>query len=359
MTYPALATALDQARPSILQAYRQRLAASGSPLVSNDSIWGQARAQADAIITDIVDVLRGVEVDFAYRAEVLSETIGHSRAADNIHQDVSLRAAGTLFREVIRVSSDLVVRVGSDQAQAMPMISIALNDSLNARVRQGAASYASFLLGKVHLAQVEERRRIARDLHDRIASEASVAHRQLELATLYAGQPERAGEAVTAATEAIGMVLSGLRQLTSDLRLVHPLENLEVALKRFVGSLGDEQSRVTVRINGDESWAEPVVLDETFLIVREAMRNALTHTQQASVIARVDIAPHALAALVYDNGGGFDQAALTSTQRSGLASMQERAALIGGSLTVTSTAGAGTVVRLLVPLGGERFEQPD
>lgn len=359
MVYSRLADALDQARPEILRAYEERLVAENSPLVRGQSVWSQAKDQADAIVTDVVDVLRGVNVDFASRAELLSERIGQSRAADNIHQNASLRAAGVLFREVMQVSSGLIKRIGSDPVQAMQMVSIALNDSLNARVRQGAASYASFLLTKVHLAQLDERRRIARDLHDRVGSEASLAQRQLELAEQFAGQPDRARGAVTAATQAVSSVLTGLRQLTSDLRLVHPTENLEIALKRFCGGLGAEQSRVTVRVSGDEAWADPAVLDETFLIVREAMRNALVHTQRSSVFARVDIAPHELAALVFDNGSGFDSEAADSQRGSGLASMHERAALIGGSLTVSSTLGAGTSVRLLVPLGGERRDPTD
>ncbi len=352
MVYAQLAEALNRARPAILLAYERRLADEGSPLVRDPSVWSQAREQAEAIVTDVVDVLRGIDVDFASRAEMLSEIIGQSRAADNIHQNASLRAAGLLFREVVQVGSVLVNEFEPESIDAMQTISVALNDSLNARVRQGAAAYASFLLNKVHLAQVEERRRIARDLHDRVGSEASGAYRQLELAAVH-GIPGQSGEAVAAATQAISSVLAGLRQVTSDLRLTQPLENLEIALKRYVSGL-DGESQVAIRVSGDEAWADPVVLDETFLIVREALRNALAHTDRASVVARVDIAPHELAALVSDNGAGFDQARLASSTGSGLASMQERAALIGGSLTVTSAPGAGTAVRLLVPLGGER-----
>src|SRR3954449_11080658 len=76
VVYMQLAEALDKARPAILRAYEGRLAAEGSPLVSGQSVWSQAKDQADAIVTDVIDVLRGIDVDFASRAEMLSEIIG-------------------------------------------------------------------------------------------------------------------------------------------------------------------------------------------------------------------------------------------------------------------------------------------
>ena len=352
VSYRETAAALDAARTEILQGYEVSLREKGSPLLANALAWQQAQAQAQAIVTDIVDSLRGQLVDFGGRAELLSEQIGESRAAQNIHQNASLQAAGLLFREVLQVSA-VLLRGTPHAGPAMEVISIALNDSLNARVREAAAAYASFLLNRVHLAQVEERRRIARDLHDRVGSGASVAYRRLELASVVCkDEPERWEAEAADVLDAVGTVLTGLRQLTADLRLVEPLESLELALRRFVDSVGADGARLTIRVSGDESWATPAVLDEVFLIVREATRNALRHNDIATVMVRVDIAPHELSARVYDNGYGFVADAVSGG--SGLSTMAERAALIAGTLSVSSTPGAGTGVTLLVPLGGER-----
>jgi len=355
-TFAAIGAALEQARPSILEAYFVSLADKANPLVLVDDAWQQAREQADAIITDVVSVLTGREVDYVRRAEMLSGEIGVARAAHNIHQSASLEAASILFRTILQAGSAATSH-SPDPAGAMAAMVGVLNDSLTARVRQGAASYASFLLDSVHNAQVAERRRIARDLHDRIGAEAAVAHRQLEYALFTGADGARIDqEPVSAALESIKSVLGGLRQLTTELRLTEGLDSLETALRRFAeGSRPGDNSEVIVRVSGDESWAPPIVLDETFVIMREAVRNALQHNDQVRVVVTIDIAPNSLSARVSDDGAGF-RTADRSSSSSGVDTMAERAALLGGRLEISSSHGDGTTVRLFVPLEYRAFD---
>src|SRR5256885_47079 len=63
---------------------------------------------------------------------------------------------------------------------------------------------------------------------------------------------------------------------------------------------------VRLRGNGDQSWAAGTVIDETFMIIREALRNAITHGAPRQVLIRVDLAPHELRARIDDDGRGFD-----------------------------------------------------
>lgn len=354
--YAAIGAALEEARQSILAAYFAGLADKGNPLVVVDDAWQQARAQADAIITDVVTALSGHEVDYVRRAEMLSGAIGVARAEHNIHQSASLEAASILFRTILDAGSAATSR-SPDPVGAMATMVVVLNDSLTARVRQGAASYASFLLNSVHDAQVAERRRIARDLHDRVGAGAAVAYRQLEYAVLTGADGGRIDqESVSTALESVASVLGGLRQLTTELRLTEPLDSLEIALRRFAEeSRPDGNSEVIVRVSGDESWAPPVVLDETFLIVREAVRNALQHNDEVRVLVTVDIAPNSLSAGVYDDGTGFGVAD-RSGPSSGVDTMAERAALLGGRLDISSSHGDGTAVRLFVPLDSSRTD---
>jgi signal transduction histidine kinase len=111
-------------------------------------------------------------------------------------------------------------------------------------------------------------------------------------------------------------------------------------------------------VSGDERWAPLPVIDEAFLIIREAIRNALAHGSPRLVVIGIALAPHDLLARVEDDGIGFaaGPARDPRTAGTGLVSMRERAAVLGGRLRIASTPGQGTVVELLVPLPGHRDE---
>jgi signal transduction histidine kinase len=86
-------------------------------------------------------------------------------------------------------------------------------------------------------------------------------------------------------------------------------------------------------------------------VTREAVRNALTHARPRTVVARVDIAPTDVRAVVEDDGVGFDAEADLSAQRgAGLISMRERTLLLGGELVITSGPTDGTQVQVWIPL---------
>lgn len=226
-----------------------------------------------------------------------------------------------------------------------------LEESLSRRVRESADSYHSFLLNLVREAQEEERRRIARELHDRIGHGISVAHQQLALSEAYrAADAARASAKIGVVQQAIQETMENLRQLTSELHPQTPVRSLEKSLIGFLEEVENDDVSVVLDVSGDESWAEPQVRDEAFLIVREAVRNALTHGNPLMVLVRVNIAPHELSASVQDNGCGFDPAAARGRGGVGMTSMRERAELLDGQVVITSEAGQGCLVELFMPL---------
>jgi signal transduction histidine kinase len=95
----------------------------------------------------------------------------------------------------------------------------------------------------------------------------------------------------------------------------------------------------------------PQVETVAYRIIQEALTNVARHARAASVTVRLWAEPAALGVLVEDTGLGFDvDAALAARASSGLSGMQERAALLGGTLTLESTPGAGTQITLELPL---------
>jgi signal transduction histidine kinase len=162
------------------------------------------------------------------------------------------------------------------------------------------------------------------------------------------------------AKEAIAEGMRRLRAVTSDLRQ-DSVRNLEKALIEYIDSAAGDATvpaDVRLRVSGDETWASPAVIGEAFLILREAIRNALRHASPRLVLIGVALAPHELHAWVEDDGRGFVPAnrAGPVPAGNGLISMRERAALLGGRLTIVSVPGRGTHVGLLVPLPGHRDE---
>ena len=94
----------------------------------------------------------------------------------------------------------------------------------------------------------------------------------------------------------------------------------------------------------------PDVRHNIFLIVKEALTNALKHAGGGEVHVMAKVSGDTLEISVQDEGKGFDPASLAESRRNGLGNMRRRAEAIGGRLELRSTPGAGTTVRLVVTL---------
>ncbi|MGC5015523.1 sensor histidine kinase [Streptosporangium sp. DT93] len=276
-----------------------------------------------------------------------------------MHPKASLEAGSLFFRAALRHLTCRITEAYEYPADVIVLAIGGMEESLSQRVRESADGYHSFLLNQVQEKQEEERRRIARDLHDRIGHGVSVAHQQLALSEVYRPvDAARAGAKIGLAQQAVRETMENLRQITSELHPQIPVRSLEKSLLGFLETVEDEVVSVRLDVNGDESWARPRVLDEAFLIVREAVRNALGHGRPKAVLVRVNIAPHELSASVQDNGRGFDPGRPREHGGVGLTSMRERAELLGGRVLISSGPGNGCLVELFLPLqrraGAER-----
>lgn len=348
---PAIADALESRRDSVLATYRSRLGTVGNALALDGGWLGQAVAQASQIIDDVAESLRSGRVQVDERSIDLAWEIGAARAQTRVPPADSLRAAMELFELVLEAV--LESAVGWPEATAAVLTATrTLQRSIMTRIRWASEAYVSFLLDQVHQVQLAERRRIARELHDRVGGSASVVVRNLELTTAYADtSPMRARTKLGVAHRASVQTLDAIRGVATDLRLESKVDNLERALRAFLDAMAVGDMTVDVTVSGDEAWVPAAALDEVFLVIREAMRNAFDHAAAGTVLSHVDIAPHEIRAWVTDDGVGFDPGeSVTSGRGSGLASMRERVELLGGKLSLSSVPGRGTRVEALIPL---------
>jgi signal transduction histidine kinase len=146
------------------------------------------------------------------------------------------------------------------------------------------------------------------------------------------------------------------RGLSRELRSTSAEEGLEVALSELLSVSVPQGIRSWVLMEGDESPIPPHVRDELFLILREGIRNAVTHSGSSAIVVKVDITEDRVRAAVEDDGQGFEPGEEeTRAGGTGLASMKERATLLGGTVNLASTLNEGTRVEILLPLpGGKR-----
>ncbi|HZR52026.1 MAG TPA: ATP-binding protein [Streptosporangiaceae bacterium] len=346
-------------RAAILESYTESLVALHSPLVAEPRARQQVLANGSDIITDVVESVRAdsVQIDESYKR--LAWTIGETRAGSELSPADSLRAAMIFFNVTV---GTLTPHVAEDDGllHAFMIAMLALNESINMRIREASLSYTGYLLDRIHRAHLDERHRIARELHDRLGEGVSGALRQLELSELATpGQPVDPAQHTTLARNALTEAMVRLRLVISDLRK-DPVTSLEKALTDYIAAAAPERD-VRLRVSGDETWAAPTVLDEVFMIIREALRNAIAHGSPRLVLIAVQMAPHELRARVEDDGRGFDLQSYSSrdpAESAGLVTMRERAALVGGSLSLSSSPGQGTHVELVVPLPGRRDAEP-
>jgi signal transduction histidine kinase len=343
-------------RSAILASFAARLEDPQSPLAADPASREQAMVIAAEITADMVARIHGDDNAGDDRREVLAWLTGAVRTNSQLSPADLLRTAVGFFD--VTVSS--LARYVKDEPELLPCFTaavLALDESTSRRINEAIVTHTGYLLERVNQAHIDERMRIARDLHDRLGEGLSIALRQLELHEIdSARDPATPPTRATVAKEAVTDAMGRLRAVTTDLRQ-DPVRSLETALVKYLDSAAAD-AEVRLRVSGDEGWAPPAVLDEAYQIIREALRNAFTHGSPTLVLISVTIAPHQLSAWVEDDGRGFEAAkgAESASAGTGLASMRERAAAAGGRLTLASVPGRGTYIGLVIPLPGHHHD---
>ncbi|GII30761.1 GAF domain-containing sensor histidine kinase [Planotetraspora mira] len=200
------------------------------------------------------------------------------------------------------------------------------------------------------LTVVEERTRMARDLHDSVSQKLfSLRLTARAAASLMRSDPERAAREIDQVERMAGEALAELRAVIVELRPAELDRHGLVETLRKHADLLDRlhPTSVTFTFDGDPPGDLPALAEiAVFRVAQEALHNALRHACATSVAVRVSHDPPRLVLEVSDDGMGFDEA---GGRGLGLASMNDRAEAAGGSLTVVSRPGHGTMIRLEVP----------
>jgi signal transduction histidine kinase len=202
-------------------------------------------------------------------------------------------------------------------------------------------------------ARVNERTRIAQELHDTLLQGFISASMQLGVADRQLPVDWPAKPIVTDVLKLMRDVIEEGRKAVRGMRLSGgDSDDLERAFSRIPQELVVQRSvGFRVLVEGQVRPLHPLIRDEVYRIGREALVNAFHHSEAASVEVELEYADRELRVLVRDNGCGIDPQVLQSGREGhwGLSGMRERAGRIGARLKVWSDAAAGTEVELSVP----------
>jgi len=246
-----------------------------------------------------------------------------------------LNVASRDWRELSPDELDLLYTVGA-------LVSLAVE-----RTRLAAQS--------VELAAVEERNRLAREIHDTLAQSLAAISMQLETADALA-EPKGDARLAGAVRRALGLTRATLdeaRRSVMDLRAA-PLDGRSLidALRALGDELSDatgEPMQLSVTWEGEERALPPAVEIGLYRIAREALSNVVRHARATTATVRLRREVGRIRMRIEDDGVGFNPAG-TPPDRFGLIGMSERARLLGGSLHVESAPHEGTVIDVDVPL---------
>jgi signal transduction histidine kinase len=212
------------------------------------------------------------------------------------------------------------------------------------------------LFRRVVAAQESERQRIARDLHDETGQ--SLTAIGMGLRGLAGKLSPRNRDALSTLQKLEGLAadsLKELQRLMTDLRPSH-LDDLGLsAALRWYASRTSELSTISVRvdIHGEEHNLDDALKITIFRIIQEALNNIIKHAEATNVNIHLVFGEKNVRINVWDNGTGFDLDEVKQRRNVrpslGLAGMEERAALLNGTVSVQSRPGYGTEVEAVIP----------
>ncbi len=293
-----------------------------------------------------------------------------TRAAERI-------AAGELSTPLPRLADDEIGRLGrafeemrvalKGSVEALEQVNAGLEQRVGERTREledvclrmrDREQWRSQLLRKFVSAQEDERRRIARELHDDTCQ--ALAALSVGVETAITGLPEgRARDRLLDLKKVVVAALAELHRVILDLR---PSILDDLGLRSAIQWYADHRlarAGISVRceFSGLERRFAPEVETAIFRVVQEALSNIERHAHADTVLIQCAERDGLLTIDVEDDGQGFDVAALKPSRESsaglGLLGMRERVELLGGSMLIDSAPGQGVHIAVTVPVTTE------
>ncbi len=331
-------------------------------LIPSRSLWGDLFSLSRAFLTTIITrwklYLRSPVLLF----QVLVLSVGPLLPVVDIFDNVVAEVAWLFF--LIPLFAIYYLALASTRLSIRTdTLQETLTDLSSARRRQNELRDYATLITRV---QEEERRRLARELHDDTAQALIALALGLDGLGRAIGQldlPEKDRQWFASLQNLAAHTLEGVRRACRDLR---PSILDDLGLRAALEWLSDSSSSrgvpctFTCRGTAVPTTAEDEIA--IFRIVQEALSNIWRHSRATQAAVEVTYLPERLQIAIHDNGKGFVLQNTPDTLHNlqsglGLLGMRERAALIGATLTISSSIGNGCHVELILPLAPTHFSE--
>jgi signal transduction histidine kinase len=336
------------------RAWRRIRTWEGALLVATIAILSVISVSADEPVTYVVfPALIWAALRFGPTGATLSVAVAALTAIGFTANEV-----GPFFKQPIdhrTLSTQLYIGVAAITALVV--------QALVSERKQSTSELAQAKRGERERA-LEERHRIARDLHDSVSQAlfSTVLHtRTAERALNYEqeGQSEILRRALTAIAEVTVGAQREMRALLLEFKEPAADGGLVAALTRHASSLRTREELMIDVLGPEHRLAlSPEAEDQLFAIGREALANVVKHSGARRAFVRVDALGPSVSLEIRDNGHGFDSAPVRPGHY-GLDSMRSRAAEVGAILTIRGRPGEGTVVRVEARADGDRANDAD
>lgn len=334
----------------IIAEFRGQLFAVGNILADN-AYWPDVSTDVRHILTDCVRSIEfGEPMTFELPADWICG-VGTSTVV-TLDDPRHMAQAGTLLSEMALRHLARIAEECEIKAWSVGVAARALQQGIAAWVEAGVTAATQHLRQRMAEAQADARHSMARMVHDELGNDLALALRQLELFELLnRGAHNAAAHAqLQAAKTALVGSMDKARGLVNGLRHQPRDASLEEALNLVVASAGPTAPTIEVQVTGNEEDVPPGVLDEMFLVVRECLRNCITHARATKASVDISITAKEISARVIDDGVGFDVDAARRAGANGLTSLTERVALLDGIAAISAIPTVGTRVTISIPL---------
>jgi signal transduction histidine kinase len=272
----------------------------------------------------------------------------------SVRQHELVESAESLNAQLREVHDQLEARVVERTAELA-----AANASLRAEIETRESAEASHreLLQRLTTAQEDERRRIARDLHDQMGQHLTALGLGLRMVKDECPDPSPARDRLKELQSLTDLIGRDVHQLALTLR---PTALDDLGLHAALANCAERWSEksgidVDFQVVGPDVGRMPEVAETAlYRVVQESLTNVYRHARAKRVSLVLQRRKDQAVVVVEDDGVGFDAESVTVPAREGgqlgLLGMRERVALVGGTLTIESTPGRGTTVIARVPL---------
>jgi signal transduction histidine kinase len=252
----------------------------------------------------------------------------------------------------------IVTVIGFVLLQSLLIIALLVQRSRRTRaesLRQRSEERLQKLTGQLLHLQEVERRRIAGELHDSLGQELAIIRNRAIVALHHFDEPTLVTDQLREISDTAALAVNEVREIAHNLR---PFELDRLGLKQAVDSMIERVSRTfSIRFSSSlddisgllSSDSETVI----YRIVQEGLNNIVKHAGATEARVTLKYLGGEVALTVEDNGKGIENGGSTNGNGFGLAGIQERARMIGGTCIVNSRPGQGTILTVRLVLSDE------